>query len=153
MSRVLRWPDDEDLIRWECSYNRIIFTNGCFDLVHPGHLAVLSTCVERAEAIHGMVVVGVNSDLSVGRLKGPGRPVTSEEHRAKLLSMLRGVALVVIFDDETPANLLEVVKPVRVVKGGDYTPEQVISGGAVVEIVPTVEGHSSTSLIEYLRKQ
>lgn len=153
MSKVLRYPQDEELIRWECSYNRIIFTNGCFDLLHPGHLSVLSTCVQRAEAIHGMVVVGVNSDESVGRLKGRGRPVMPESHRAKLLSMLRGVALVVIFDEDTPEKLLEIVRPVRVVKGGDYTPEQVVSGGAAVEIVPTLEGHSSTSLIEYLKKQ
>jgi rfaE bifunctional protein nucleotidyltransferase chain/domain len=132
----------------------VVFTNGVFDLLHPGHVDVLRGA--RAEGAH--LVVGVNSDASVRRLnKGPERPVRSEGDRAYVLAALECVDAVVVFDEDTPAELVEVLQPDVLVKGGDYRPEDVAGGGTVrarggrVVIIPLTAGHSTTATIAKLR--
>jgi D-beta-D-heptose 7-phosphate kinase/D-beta-D-heptose 1-phosphate adenosyltransferase len=124
---------------------RIVFTNGCFDIIHPGHLRVL----EHAAALGDVLFVGLNSDDSVKRLKGPGRPVQKLEARARVLCALRFVDFVVPFSEDTPLELIRALLPDVLVKGGDYRREDVVGAGLVPEvvIVPTLQGHSTTSLL------
>ncbi len=132
----------------------VVFTNGVFDLLHPGHVDVLRGA--RAEGAH--LIVGVNSDASVRRLnKGPERPVRSEADRAYVLAALECVDCVVIFDEDTPAELVATLQPDVLVKGGDYRPEDVAGGDTVrarggrVVIIPLTAGHSTTATIAKLR--
>ena len=132
----------------------VVFTNGVFDLLHPGHIDVLRGA--RAEGSH--LIVGLNSDASVRRLgKGPDRPVRSEADRAYVLAALAMVDAVVLFDQDTPLELVRQLEPDVIVKGGDYAPASVVGaadvtarGGRVV-IIPVTPGHSTTSTIEKLR--
>ncbi len=127
----------------------VAFTNGVFDLLHRGHVDVL--CAARSEA--DALVVGVNSDASVRRLKGPGRPVRGHDERAFLLGALECVDAVVVFDEDTPLDLVRALRPDVIVKGGDYVPDAVVGahdvvahGGRVV-IVPLTSGYSTTGTI------
>jgi D-beta-D-heptose 7-phosphate kinase/D-beta-D-heptose 1-phosphate adenosyltransferase len=131
----------------------LVFTNGVFDLLHPGHVDVL----DRARREGSALVVGVNSDASVKRLKGPERPIRTSAERAIVLAGLEAVDAVVVFDQDTPFHLVQVIAPDVIVKGGDYSPETIVGadlvtarGGRVV-VIPLVEGHSTTSTIEKLR--
>lgn len=132
----------------------VVFTNGVFDLLHPGHIDVL----EGARAEGAYLVVGINSDASVRRLgKGPERPIRTERERARVVAALAAVDAVVIFDEDTPAALVEALQPDVIVKGGDYAPESVVGadvvlarGGRVV-IIPLTAGQSTTSIVERLR--
>jgi D-beta-D-heptose 7-phosphate kinase/D-beta-D-heptose 1-phosphate adenosyltransferase len=143
-----------DAVRWrEERAGTVVFTNGVFDLVHPGHVDVL----EAARSCGDALIVGVNSDASVRRLKGEGRPVRSENDRAHVLAAMEAVDAVVIFPEDTPIELIRALRPDVLVKGGDYTPETVVGRGEVesrggrVVIVPLTAGHSTTSIIERLR--
>ena len=128
---------------------RIVFTNGCFDILHAGHLA----CLQSARELGDLLVVGLNSDASVRRLKGPGRPVNSESHRANLLAGLACVDMVVVFGQDTPEELLKRLRPDILVKGGNYSAEEVVgadivrSYGGKVTTIPLVEGLSTTAII------
>jgi len=132
----------------------VAFTNGVFDLLHSGHVALL----EAARAAGDALVVGVNSDASVRRLgKGPDRPLVAEDERARLLAALAAVDCVVLFNDDTPLALIERLHPDVLVKGADYAPEAIVGaaevegwGGRVVR-VPLVEGKSTTDLVRKLR--
>jgi len=132
----------------------IVFTNGCFDLIHPGHVIYL----EQARALGDFLVVGLNSDRSVRALKGPGRPILAEVPRAWILSALRAVDMVVLFDEETPLELISQVRPNILCKGGDYRPEEVVGKGVVeedggrVEILAFHPGFSTTDLISEIRR-
>ncbi len=128
----------------------ISFTNGCFDILHRGHIASLSEAAAEAD----LLVVGVNSDSSTKRLKGEGRPVNDEQSRALLLASLLIVDAVVIFNEDTPLELIKAIKPDVLVKGGDYSIDQIVgakevmeSGGRVV-INPIVEGFSTTGILK-----
>ena len=141
--------------RWrESRSGTVVFTNGVFDLLHSGHIDVLT----GARAQGDMLVVGVNSDASVRRLgKGPDRPVRSEAERAYVLAGLAAVDAVVIFDEDTPLELVTALRPDVIVKGGDYAPDTVVGadlvrarGGRVV-IIPLTPGQSTTSIIQRLR--
>jgi len=123
----------------------IVFTNGCFDLLHPGHILVLS----RAAALGDFLFVGLNSDSSVKRLKGDLRPRMPLEARASVLSSIRAVDFVVPFSEDTPLELIRVLRPHVLVKGGDYRAGEVVGAELVekVVIVPTLAGHSTTALI------
>lgn len=132
---------------------RVVFTNGVFDLLHPGHVDVITGARRRGDAL----VVGVNSDASVRRLKGPERPVRSEAERAYVLAALEAVDVVTVFDQDTPLELVTLLEPDVIVKGGDYTPESIVGavqvrarGGDVV-VVPLTPGQSTTAIIEKLR--
>ena len=139
--------------RWKLLSKTISFTNGCFDILHPGHIASLSDAAREAD----FLVVGLNSDASAKRLKGEGRPVMDEQSRALMLASLVMVDAVVIFEEDTPLELIELVQPDVLVKGGDYTLEQIVgarevmaSGGRVV-INPIVPGFSTTGIIGKIR--
>ena len=131
----------------------LCFTNGCFDLLHPGHVRYL----EDARALGDFLVVGLNSDASVARLKGAGRPLQDEAARASVLLGLRSVDAVVRFNEDTPLELIKALRPDTLVKGGDYTPDTVV-GRAVVEthvgrvvIIPLIPGHSTSRIEERIR--
>jgi D-beta-D-heptose 7-phosphate kinase/D-beta-D-heptose 1-phosphate adenosyltransferase len=132
---------------------RLDFTNGCFDLLHRGHVSHLQT----ARALGDALGVGLNSDASLRKLKGPGRPVVSQKDRAAVLRALRFVDAVVVFDEDTPVRLMRELKPGGYVKGGDYRvedlPEAEVAGeiGAEVRIIPFEEGYSTTALIERIK--
>jgi D-beta-D-heptose 7-phosphate kinase/D-beta-D-heptose 1-phosphate adenosyltransferase len=134
---------------WRAAGETIVFTNGCFDLLHVGHVTLLEDC----RAFGSKVVLGLNSDESVQRLKGPTRPVVGERERARVMSALAAVDAVVVFDEDTPLELIRAVKPDVLVKGGDYSVEtvvgheEVLAAGGRVEIVPTVEGFSTSRIV------
>ena len=138
---------------WCAQDLRIGFTNGCFDILHPGHVKVLTA----ARAACDRLIVGLNSDASVKRLKGETRPVQNERARAEVLAALEAVDLVVIFEEDTPLKLIEQVKPSVLVKGGDYTREQVVghdiveAHGGEVLLVEVLAGFSTTSLVDRAR--
>jgi rfaE bifunctional protein nucleotidyltransferase chain/domain len=136
------------------SHGPIIFTNGVFDLLHAGHLAVLARCSELAANLipqEGYVVVGINSDASVQRLKGRMRPVILQDQRKLLLEAIRYVDEVVIFDEDTPYELIKTLRPSVIVKGGDYKAEDVVGADLCpVEIVQTVGSLSTTSILQRL---
>jgi D-beta-D-heptose 7-phosphate kinase/D-beta-D-heptose 1-phosphate adenosyltransferase len=144
---------DEHLAVWRKQGLRVGFTNGCFDLLHPGHVKLLAA----ARAACDRLVVGLNGDASVTRLKGEGRPVQPVASRAEVLAALEAVDLVVVFDEDTPVKLIERVKPTVLVKGGDYTRATVVGheivealGGEII-LVDLVPGHSTTAMVERSR--
>jgi D-beta-D-heptose 7-phosphate kinase / D-beta-D-heptose 1-phosphate adenosyltransferase len=139
----------DHVARWRRNGLAVGFTNGCFDLLHPGHVALLREGRARCDRL----IVGLNSDASVARLKGPGRPVQSAEARAMVLASLAAVDLVVAFEEDTPQALIEAIRPDVLVKGADYRREDVV-GGAFVEsyggkvlLASLVPGHSTTATI------
>ena len=134
---------------------RVVFTNGVFDLLHPGHVDVL----RGARACGDALVVGVNSDASVRRLKGPTRPIRTEQDRLYVLAALEVVDALVLFDEDTPLELVRALKPDVIAKGGDYAADSVVGaeevrarGGEVV-IIPITPGHSTTSIIQRIETQ
>jgi rfaE bifunctional protein nucleotidyltransferase chain/domain len=142
------------LRRWKLLGKTMAFTNGCFDILHRGHIASLSDAAREADYL----VVGVNSDASTRRLKGPHRPINNQDSRALLLASLLMVDAVIIFDEDTPLELINAILPDVLVKGGDYTLEQivgakeVVAAGGKVVINPIVPGYSTTGLIEKIHK-
>ncbi|MGI8617626.1 MAG: D-glycero-beta-D-manno-heptose 1-phosphate adenylyltransferase [Gemmatimonadaceae bacterium] len=148
----MSWPE---AARWRESLpGPLVFTNGVFDLLHPGHLDVLAAARREGAAL----VVGLNSDDSVRRLKGPTRPVHGEADRAFVLAGLEAVDAVVLFEQDTPLELIRHLRPAVVVKGGDYRRDTIVgaddaaSWGGRVIIVPVREGHSTTGTIDALRR-
>jgi rfaE bifunctional protein nucleotidyltransferase chain/domain len=159
MIHKLRWIQSRILDRvalahtcsaWRAAGRSIVFTNGCFDILHRGHLDYLA----RAASFGNMLVVGINTDASVRRLKGPLRPINNEADRAFAMASLLFVDAVCLFDEDTPAELIEAVRPDVLAKGGDYTIDRIVGArevlerGGRVEVVPFVEGYSTTGLIE-----
>lgn len=128
----------------------IAFTNGCFDILHVGHV----TYLQKAKALGDILVVGLNSDDSVRRLKGENRPINNENDRREVLLALRSVDFVVIFEEDTPIELIKEIEPDILVKGGDYSIETIVGAdfvlenGGKVEIIPLVEGKSTSGIIE-----
>ncbi|MBL7171033.1 MAG: D-glycero-beta-D-manno-heptose 1-phosphate adenylyltransferase [Candidatus Omnitrophica bacterium] len=131
---------------------KIVFTNGCFDILHQGHIKIL----EAAKSKGDILVVGLNSDKSVRGLKGKGRPIQGEKERARILASLRMVDYVVIFNESTPLRLIKSIKPDVLVKGSDYRNKKVVGGkevkeaGGKVYLFPVVKGYSSTDIIKKL---
>jgi D-beta-D-heptose 7-phosphate kinase/D-beta-D-heptose 1-phosphate adenosyltransferase len=140
----------EQIERWRARGLRVGFTNGCFDLLHPGHVALLA----QARAACDRLVVGLNSDASIARLKGPSRPVQPEAARAAVLASLASVDLVVVFDEDTPLALIEAIRPEILVKGADYRIEDVVGGdivqayGGRIILAELMPGHSTTATIK-----
>lgn len=141
------------LAGWRAAGRRVVFTNGCFDLLHLGHVDYL----EKARHLGGALVVGLNTDASVGRLK-PGRPLQDEQARARILASLAFVDAVVLFGEPTPLALIEAVRPDVLVKGDDYTidgivgHEFVLNSGGQVLTVPLVPGYSTSRIVEKVRR-
>lgn len=132
---------------------RLVFTNGVFDLLHPGHVRLLAT----ARSLGDLLVVGINTDASVRRLKGPERPFVGQKDRAFMLAALESVDYVVMFAENTPARLIAMVQPDILVKGGDWSTDEIVGrdvvearGGRVVR-VPLAKGHSTTGLVKHIR--
>ena len=132
---------------------RVVFTNGCFDVLHPGHVEHLA----QAKALGDVLVVGLNSDSSVRRLKGAGRPLVAEADRAAVLAALRSVDAVTLFDEDTPLELISTLLPDVLVKGGDYDLDGIVGrevveeAGGEVRVLPFVEGYSTTGLLDRLK--
>ncbi len=151
LEHIRSWSDAR---AWRATQSgRVVFTNGVFDLLHPGHIDVLL----GARACGDVLIVGVNSDASVQRLKGPERPVRNAADRAYVLAALAMVDCVAVFEQDTPLDLIELLQPDVIVKGGDYDPSTVVGaqetrarGGEVV-IIPLTPGHSTTATIAKLR--
>ncbi|UOR04807.1 D-glycero-beta-D-manno-heptose 1-phosphate adenylyltransferase [Hymenobacter aerilatus] len=139
---------------WRAENRRVVFTNGCFDLLHLGHVDYL----EKARHLGDALIIGLNTDQSVGNLK-PGRPLQDEMARARILASLLFVDAVVLFDEPTPLTLIEQLQPDILVKGDDYTisgivgHETVLQNGGEVCTVPLVEGYSTTRIVERIRQQ
>lgn len=138
---------------WRQTGKSIVFTNGCFDILHKGHLEIL----ERSAEFGDILVVALNTDASVRKLKGEQRPVNHEDFRVLMMASLEIVDAVILFDEETPAELIAEVTPDILVKGGDYTVDQiagadhVLTQGGQVKIVPIVKGYSTSGIIAVIR--
>ncbi len=139
--------------KWQADGQKIVFTNGCFDIVHLGHIDYL----EKARSLGHKLVLGLNTDASVNRLKGPTRPVVNEYARARMMAAFSFVDAVVLFDEPTPKELIEVVCPNILVKGNDYTVENIVGAdfvvaqGGEVKTIPLVKGYSTTTIIEKIK--
>jgi rfaE bifunctional protein nucleotidyltransferase chain/domain len=153
--RVLTWEQTGSFVRTaRASGRRIVFTNGVFDLLHPGHVRYL----QQARSLGDLLIVGLNADASVKRNKGPGRPITPEDERAEVLAALECVDAVVIFDQDTPADIVRLVQPDVLVKGADWPADQIVGrdtvegrGGRVV-LVPVEQGHSTSAIVERIKQ-
>ena len=138
---------------WKQAGEEVVFTNGCFDIIHRGHIEVLAQTADLGDRL----IIGLNSDSSTQKLKGKGRPIIEEQSRAILLASLSFVDAVVLFSEETPLNLISTLKPDVLAKGGDYKIETIVghkvvqeNGGQVI-LVPFVDGFSSTTIIDKIK--
>ncbi|MDX8414164.1 MAG: D-glycero-beta-D-manno-heptose 1-phosphate adenylyltransferase [Mariprofundales bacterium] len=150
MTALLSWSDAAACCQqWREQGLRVVFTNGCFDLLHPGHV----TYLQQARALGDRLIVGLNDDASVQGLKGAGRPINPQQVRGCMLSALRAVDGVVLFSQSTPLQLITTLHPDILVKGGDYQVEtivgaaEVLSWGGLVQVLPFVGNHSTTALL------
>lgn len=141
------------MTKWREEDEKVVFSNGCFDILHLGHIDYL----EKASQLGSKLLVGINADTSVKRLKGPQRPVQPEGARARMLAALAFVDAVVLFQEDTPLQLIETLCPHVLVKGDDYTIDKIIGAdfvynkGGVVKTIPLVEGYSTTEIIERIK--
>jgi rfaE bifunctional protein nucleotidyltransferase chain/domain len=154
-NKIVSLNDAIELVKnWKSANNKVVFTNGCFDIVHLGHIDYL----EKARNLGTKLVLGLNTDASVNRLKGPTRPVVNEYARARMMAAFEFVDAVILFDEPTPLQLIEAVKPDILVKGDDYTVETivgsdfVIANGGEVKTISLVQGYSTTKLIEKIKQ-
>ncbi len=155
-SKIIASKEDISRIAagWRVKSHKIVFTNGVFDLLHQGHIASLALAADEGNKL----IVGINSDASVKRLKGDSRPVNDAMSRALVLAAMQYVDAVCIFEEDTPLELIQVIKPDVIAKGGDYTPETVVgndfvqSCGGKTVIIPLVDGFSTTAIIEKMGK-
>jgi len=143
------------LTDWKEENKKIVFTNGCFDLIHLGHIEVIA----RSADLGDILIIGVNTDNSIKRLKGKNRPIVEEISRAKQLAALEFVDAVVFFDQDTPIDLIKVINPNVITKGGDYNTDQVIGNDIVTQndgevvIIPLTHGYSTTSILEKIKDE
>lgn len=152
--KIMSWEVAAQVAReWQAEGKKIVFTNGCFDIVHLGHIDYL----EKSRALGDKLVLGLNTDASVSRLKGPSRPVVNEYARARLMAALSFVDTVILFDEPTPLELIQTICPDILVKGDDYTPQNIVGAdfvvgrGGEVKTIALVKGYSTTSLIEKIK--
>ena len=140
--------------KWKQAGEDVVFTNGCFDILHKGHIEVLA----RSADLGNKLIIGLNSDESIQKIKGEDRPIIDEQSRAILLAALKCVDAVILFSEETPLNLISTLKPDILAKGGDYRIETIIGyeivqqNGGKVKVIPFVDGFSSTTIIEKIKK-
>ncbi len=155
-SKIQSWEEAKSTVgHWKAEGQRVVFTNGCFDLLHYGHLCYLA----QARAEGSKLVVGLNSAASVRRLKGPHRPINDEATRQLQMAALEFVDLVVPFGQDTPFQLISLLQPDVLVKGGDYRPEDIVgadvvqAGGGEVKVLPYIKGYSTTAIEARIRQQ
>ena len=147
--KILNW-DTLDSTLVSINKEKIVFTNGCFDILHPGHIHIL----DQAKSYGDILIVGLNSDESIKRLKGPKRPKVSQKDRLRILSSIKFVDYAILFEEDTPLKLIKKIKPNILVKGGDYNSDDIVgsefvkSNGGEIKIVQLLEGYSSSSLID-----
>lgn len=140
---------------WKNESKTIVFTNGCFDLIHKGHIEYLAI----AKSLGDKLIIGLNSDNSVKRLKGEQRPINNQESRALLLASFLFTDAIVVFEEDTPEKIIELLSPDILVKGGDYNDKEIVGAdyvknkGGRVEIIPLVEGYSSSNIIKIISKK
>ncbi|SMC98523.1 D-glycero-beta-D-manno-heptose 1-phosphate adenylyltransferase [Pedobacter nyackensis] len=138
---------------WKAEGKKIVFTNGCFDIVHPGHIAYLGDAANLGD----ILIIGLNSDQSVCKLKGENRPINNEFSRTQLIASMFFVDAVVLFNEDTPLNLITAIKPDVLVKGGDYTLDNIVgaketlANGGEVKVLSFLPGYSSTGIIEKIK--
>jgi len=154
MSKIKNWQQikkiSEDLIK---TGKKIVFTNGCFDVLHAGHI----TYIREAKALGDILMIGLNSDKSVKRLKGKNRPVNDQQSRSLLLSELESIDYIIVFEEDTPYDLINCIKPNILVKGGDWKVHEivgsdiVIGNGGFIKSLKFVEGYSSTNIINRMK--
>jgi len=143
----------EKLEIWRKGNKKIVFTNGCFDLIHLGHIEVLA----RSADLGDILIIGVNTDSSIKELKGNNRPIIEEDSRAQQLASLEFVDAVILFNEQTPLELIKVIKPNVITKGGDYNSEQVVGNEIAIEnegeviIIPLTQGYSTTSILDKIK--
>jgi len=139
--------------QWKATGNKVVFTNGCFDIIHRGHIEVLA----RTANLGDKLIIGLNSDQSIQKLKGEGRPIIDEQSRAILLAALSFVDAIVLFSEDTPLKLISTLLPDVLAKGGDYEIETIVGheivqqNGGKVKLVPFLEGFSSTTIIDKIK--
>lgn len=144
----------EKVSTWQSQGELVVFTNGCFDIIHPGHVDYLT----RANELGQRLVIGVNTDASVSKLKGSHRPIQSEDARLQVLAALECVDALVLFGEQTPFDLISTVKPNILVKGGDYTIDTIVGAdivmqnGGRVEIIPFLEGYSTSAIEKKIKE-
>lgn len=150
MGKTLNWTDLQSTIhRLKKDGRKIVFTNGCFDLLHVGHVR----CLKEAKKLGDVLVVGINSDKSVALIK-PGRPITPQDQRAEILASIAMVDYVALFDEATPYELIKLIRPDVLVKGGDWKKEDIVGADIATEIfsVPYIQGISTTEIIEKIKQ-
>jgi len=153
-SNILAWEQAQDLCHgWKKAGLKVVFTNGCFDLLHPGHIKYLAD----AKALGDKLILGLNADASISRLKGSSRPINGLKDRAAMLKGLKSVDAVVAFEEDTPQHLITLLLPDVLVKGGDYNTDDIVgakevrdAGGEVI-VVPFLDGYSSSNLIQRIK--
>ncbi len=153
-NKILKLPDLLRKIRkWKADGKRIVFTNGCFDIIHLGHVDYL----EKAKAEGDILIVGLNTDLSTSNIKGPERPIVDEHSRSRTLAAMEFVDAVILFDENTPFNLIKILLPDILIKGKDYKIENIVGADIVLEnngniiTIDLVDGYSTTKIFERIR--
>ena len=155
-AKILNIKDLAKIINeWRLNGDKIVFTNGCFDLIHLGHLEILA----RSADLGDKLIVGINSDMSIKKIKGNSRPIIEEDSRAKQLAAIEFIDAVILFNEDTPYNLINILKPDVLTKGGDYKKNDIVGNqlmnkehGKVV-IIPLTQGYSTTSILEKIKNE
>ena len=141
--------------QWRLNGDKIVFTNGCFDLIHLGHLEILA----RSADLGDKLIVGINSDESIKKIKGNSRPIIEEDSRAKQLAAIEFIDAVILFNEDTPYNLINILKPDVLTKGGDYKKNDIVGNQLInkdqgeVVIIPLTQGYSTTSILEKIKNE
>lgn len=152
-NKIVSLSDFTQLQQSTLTGKKIVFTNGCFDILHPGHTDYL----QKAKALGDILVVGLNTDESIQRLKGPTRPIQNLKARALIMSALAAVDYIISFDDDTPLYLIKNIKPSILIKGGDYTEDTIVGAnevkmnGGKIEIIPFLTGYSTSNIVEKIK--
>ena len=155
-AKILKIKDLSQIIKqWRLNGDKIVFTNGCFDLIHLGHLEILA----RSADLGDKLVVGINSDMSIKKIKGSSRPIIEEDSRTKQLAAIEFIDAVILFNEDTPYNLINILKPDVLTKGGDYNKNDIVGNQLInkeqgeVVIIPLTQGYSTTSILEKIKNE
>jgi D-beta-D-heptose 7-phosphate kinase/D-beta-D-heptose 1-phosphate adenosyltransferase len=155
-AKILNIKDLAKIINeWRLNGDKIVFTNGCFDLIHLGHLEILA----RSADLGDKLIVGINSDMSIKKIKGSSRPIIEEDSRAKQLAAIEFIDAVILFNEDTPYDLINILKPDILTKGGDYKKNDIVGNQLInkeqgeVVIIPLTQGYSTTSILEKIKNE